>query len=80
MISSAETYDLDTPCVFLDEKNDNACKIHDVKPVGGKSFKCWEPDSGVEPTWDKVDLVKLGWDGSNPDDYDAGDYDCSEDD
>lgn len=65
MITSAETYDIDTPCVFLGESN--ACEIHDVKPSGCRNFMCWSKQSHPEPIWQREELVSLGWDGVNPD-------------
>lgn len=70
-LSAAETFDCDTPCVFLGE--DNACQIHDVKPVGGKHFKCWDPSTGQPPEgveWTEEALIRLGWDGLRDGDCD----------
>ncbi len=60
-----ETYDVDTPCVFLTAEH--ACRIHDVKPAGGRQFACWLPktERAALPryTWTTADLETLGWDG-----------------
>lgn len=69
------TYDIDTPCVFFDEDSHN-CKIHDVKPRGGREFKCWDVGeyrrTGV--AWSaKEDIMEVtGWDGDTYD-YDGDD-------
>ncbi len=36
-------YDISTPCVFFDDGTRN-CKIHQVKPLEGKTCKCWEEE------------------------------------
>lgn len=75
MIGWRETYDTDSPCVFLDQENDNACRIHEVKPWSCRAFKCWEGNGPDSPTMTTEELARLGWDGFNPDDYDD---DCDE--
>jgi Fe-S-cluster containining protein len=71
MLNWRETYDIATPCVFLDEENGNACKIHDVKPCDCRAFKCWEPDENAKgATVSEEKLKEIGWDGYRPDDYD----------
>lgn len=63
-LTNAETYDADTPCVFLGDGN--ACQIHDAKPAGGVFYKCWDPDTHGEPPgveWSKEQVMALGWDG-----------------
>lgn len=74
MLSCDETYDIDTPCVFLDTK-DNSCKVHKVKPIACKNFKCWEPkEPDLFPEISDQKLSELGWNGSNPDFYSDSDY------
>jgi Fe-S-cluster containining protein len=57
------TYDIDSPCIFLD--SNNLCKIHDVKSKQAKSFKCWEEESEEDDfaEWIEEDLINLGWSG-----------------
>jgi Fe-S-cluster containining protein len=45
------------PCRF---HVDNRCAIHDVKPTGGRNFKCWEPSHGRRLTWHPDQLRELG--------------------
>lgn len=64
-ITDDNTWDASTPCIFLDVENDNACKIHEVKPKGCRDFKCWEKDGApteVAAMSEKF-LLSLGWDG-----------------
>lgn len=73
-LTSRETFDLDTPCVFLDVEHDNACRIQPVKPQGGAQFVCTLTDAEIKalphPTWTEEQLAALGWDG----DADGGDW------
>lgn len=68
-LTSLETFDIDTPCVFLDtsEGADNACKVHAAKPTGGAHWHCAmsaaERDALPEPEWTVEALMALGWDG-----------------
>lgn len=65
-IPSDRTFDIDTPCVFLDEK-ENHCKIHEVKPKEGKAFECWveqKPYDDPEKYVTEEYLKALGWDGN----------------
>lgn len=65
-----ETYSIASPCVFLEEResNDSKCGIHEVKPLQCTAYKCWEGASSLEiEGWSKEELMKLGWDGVNPD-------------
>jgi Fe-S-cluster containining protein len=70
MIGWRETFSLESPCVFLDVENGNACKVHPVKPKGCSEFKCWEEQTETSYAFPKDGLMKLGWDGYNPDDSD----------
>lgn len=67
-IPSNRTYDIDTPCIFLDEET-KLCKIHDVKPGGGKGYECWNNESNPnfkeEFNWTKAEIKKYGWDGND---------------
>lgn len=65
MIPWRETYSLETPCVFLDEENNNACKIHNAKPEECATFKCWDRDKNPAPHYkmSREYLLSLGWDG-----------------
>lgn len=64
------TYDMDTPCVFFDE-DAHICTIHDVKPRGGRDFKCWDAEDyhPSDVAWStKEGIMEVtGWDG---DEYD----------
>ena len=55
------TYDIDTPCVFLNEKN--LCQIHAVKPFGGRNHECWKDTIIPDYSWKKEDVEVLGWNG-----------------
>ena len=41
-------WDLERPCIFLDENN--LCKIHEVKPKGGRLSSCSESPYTIEHT------------------------------
>ena len=68
MIGWEETYSVTTPCVFLDETHDNACKAHEAKPAACRNFKCWEGENSTLPPISDERLRALGWDFVNPDD------------
>lgn len=62
------TYDLNTPCIFLNEK-EKKCSLHDTaKPQGGKDAECWVEDSVIEENkygFTKAELKELvGWNGN----------------
>lgn len=62
------TYDIDTPCTFLNEDT-KKCTLHGLaKPSGGKKTKCWlEKDSAIY-SFKKEELMKaVGWDGDTND-------------
>ena len=60
------TYDIDTPCCFLDESS-RKCSLHDIaKPLGGREHECWN-DEDPRPIqgFTEEELKDLvGWDGS----------------
>lgn len=58
-----ETYSLETPCVFLDTENGNACSIHPVKPHDCKRFRCWVNESNEVTEMPREKLIELGWGG-----------------
>ena len=64
-LPSHATFDIDTPCVFLDEKT-KLCSLHnDAKPYGGEMHKCWEEDKHEIPSFTREFLIEeLGWDGN----------------
>jgi len=70
-LTARETYDIDTPCVFLDVEHGNACKIHEVKPEGGRRFVCTMTDAEIKalpsPKWTEEQLRGIGWDGYSDD-------------
>lgn len=70
MLGWRDTYKIDTPCVFLDTENNNACKVHEVKPAACKGYQCWvDNDAKVEDfAFSEERLRDMGWDGYNPDD------------
>lgn len=55
------TYDIRTPCVFLNQKT-KLCKIYKVRPQGCRD-KCWIKSMPEGIKWAKKDLKALGWDG-----------------
>ena len=60
LISSDRTFDIGTPCIFLENK---LCKINKVKPIHCRHCGCWK-DSKIDYIgWSKKDLIELGWDG-----------------
>lgn len=74
-LPSDATWDIDTPCIFLDEEK-KECKLHSVgvKPSGGKLMNCWEDvtETGNETNYiatDEFSFTKeelktlVGWDG-----------------
>lgn len=69
MIGWQETYSLESPCVFLGK--DNACEVHEVKPKTCREYRCWEENrSAITEEWKEADLKAMGWDGTDPDNYD----------
>lgn len=65
-LTAAQTFDIDTPCIFLDTE-DNNCKVHDAKPTGGAHWSCSmsasENAALPKPKWTREDLMSLGWNG-----------------
>ena len=68
-LSDAETFSVQSPCVFL--SSENKCEVHEVKPTECQAYKCWEP-AGKRPkfSWTIEELLELGWDGLHSDDDD----------
>lgn len=62
-ISCRRTYDIDSPCIFLNKNNE--CIIHQIKPQEGMEQKCWDRSkiNKEHYIWNKEDLLNLGWDG-----------------
>lgn len=63
-LSDDETYDADTPCVFLTDAD--GCQIHGAKPSGGAHYKCWDTSTHGEPPgceWSEEQVMALGWNG-----------------
>jgi hypothetical protein len=58
------TFDIETPCVFLDEIS-KKCILHNkAKPYSGKMHKCWEENEYDIPSFTEMFLQnELGWDG-----------------
>ena len=62
LVPQHRTFDIDTPCVFLDEENH--CSIHKVKPKGCREMDCWiKDDSDGIKEMSREDILALGWDG-----------------
>lgn len=64
-LTNEETFDADTPCVFLGD--DNGCQNHDAKPTGGAFYKCWDPSTHGSPAntvWTEEQVLALDWDGN----------------
>jgi Fe-S-cluster containining protein len=64
-----ETYDLHSPCVFLNAA-DNSCDVHADKPAVCAAFRCWDAAANhltMLPRWTRAELTELGWDGTDPD-------------
>lgn len=72
-LTVAETYDIDTPCVFLDVANGNACRVQAAKPHGGARFHCTMAPAEIAalppPRWTEEQLVAIGWDGERDGDW-----------
>jgi Fe-S-cluster containining protein len=48
------------PCRF---HIDNRCAIHDVKPLGGRTFECWSKNSNAPSLiWSDDEMRELGFD------------------
>lgn len=68
MTTCEETFEVNTPCVFLDVDNGNKCKVHEVKPAVCAHFQCWNKLKELDiPNWTREQLTALGWDGVDPD-------------
>jgi hypothetical protein len=63
-LPSNATYDINTPCTFLDETT-KKCTLHGLaKPYGGRTAKCWTKMVGKVHSFSKDELKKIvGWDG-----------------
>lgn len=63
-LTDDETYDANTPCVFL---TPDGCQVHDAKPTGGRYYKCWDNSTHKTTppgcTWTREQVEALGWDG-----------------
>lgn len=66
-ISHAQSYSIESPCVFLDEAN-NLCTIHENKPEQCGKYACWEnvPDSTKKYAWVLSDIEALGYNHISP--------------
>lgn len=72
-LNSDRTYDIDTPCVFLNTDS-NECRIHEAKPQACVEFKCWNPVKGAKVhSWSEEDMKALGWDGNRANRWDEDD-------
>ena len=60
-VPTDRTFDIDTPCVFLDEDK-KLCSIHEVKPQGCARMECWLKNGETVHVSQKH-LEALGWDG-----------------
>jgi hypothetical protein len=72
-----ETYE-ESPCVFFVDggRGEASCSINDIKPRHAVETHCWErtkkPHNGF-PVWTKAELVEIGWDGFEREDYEPSD-------
>ena len=67
-LTEDQTYDIDTPCIFLDTEKNNACKVHKVKPTEGRLIGCWMVEKDIPiPSWTRKQIIALGWNGSEND-------------
>ena len=78
-IPSDRSFDINTPCIFLDEAI-RKCSIHDAMPTGGKNFQCWANKESKLIEWKKEEVMKLGWNGDEDWDEEDDDSGCSWDD
>lgn len=64
-VTAAESWSIETPCVFL--VDGKACRVHDAKPTGGAAWSCSMSAAEVaampSPVWTREALTALGWDG-----------------
>lgn len=68
MLSWEGTYNIRTPCVFLDTQ-ERKCKVHEAKPSTCAHYKCWVDEEPLPiPVWAVDQLKELGWDGVDEDD------------
>jgi Fe-S-cluster containining protein len=67
MLGWLATWSMESPCVFLDETNGNACQVHSFKPTACRKYKCWERSNMQSITVSEEGLHALGWDGYDPD-------------
>ena len=71
-LSASDTYDIETPCLFLDTEHQNACLMQEAKPTECATSGCWQETNGeecdeIEP-WTREEIVALGWNGEQYDD------------
>ena len=64
-LPSNATFDIKTPCLFLEQSN-KKCTLHNIaKPIGGRQSECWNVEKKQEiPCFTKQELKDIvGWDG-----------------
>ncbi len=52
-----------SPCIFLDEQNENHCRIHPVKPLECREYGCWKKEEAPMPSVSLTRVIQLGWNG-----------------
>lgn len=72
-LTVGESYDVETPCVFLDQTSgQNSCRVQEAKPTGGAQWSCtMTPEQMAalhRPAWTLDELRVLGFDGEVDDD------------
>ena len=60
---------------------DNLCKIHEVKPIGGRICECWDENNNDLKSfiWEKEDLFNLGWKGEPENEDYFSEEECEDD-
>jgi Fe-S-cluster containining protein len=70
-LPAVQSYDLDSPCVFL--RRGKRCGLNAAKPAECAGFCCWvDGHNGyakVYEAWTDAELRALGWDGCKEDEW-----------
>lgn len=67
-LSASQTYDIETPCVFLDQSGGpGSCRVQEAKPTGGAQWSCTMTAEQMaalhRPAWTLEELRAIGYEG-----------------
>lgn len=67
-LTVSQSYDVETPCVFLDQSGGpSSCRVQEAKPTGGAQWSCTMTDEQMaalhRPAWTLDELRAIGFEG-----------------